>query len=236
MPEREDQRTRDDDLDDIGGLDGGLGDDIDGLDDVGGSGDLEGDVGLDRDPSEQYGDLVDDGDDGGGLLGGIGSDSDTPSAGESGAEAEDEGFLSGFFGSDDLDSSEADDGDSRLGGFFSGRAFLAILVGCTVLAGLGATLVPFVGPLVGAPAGLFVGTFLAGLIGSKRRYLEAGLTGSALGLAVVVGDALPRIVTDNASPTVAIATMIGLGLAVAVLGLYFGRDLRAGVTADVGEE
>lgn len=226
MPEREDQKTREDDPD-LDGLDDmGLDDQVGSLDDDLGAGGMD-DVGLDQDPSEQYGDLVDGSGDG--LAG---SDAEEATATEA-RQSDDGGFLSGLFGGDESAVEETDEG-GRLDGFFSGRAFLAMLVGATALAGVGNLFVPFVGGLVGAPAGLFLGTFLAGLIGDERRYVEAGVVGLVLGVLAAVGDVIPTSILVGAGLGVAVATGAAVGLVVAVLGLYFGRDLRAGLSKDIG--
>ncbi|WP_435099940.1 hypothetical protein [Halarchaeum sp. P4] len=122
----------------------------------------------------------------------------------------------------------------RLGRLFSPRHFLLLLA--VALAGL------FVGgfvPLVGAITrflGLFVATFLVGVLGGRRVYAEVA---SASALATVAA-LLVGLLSSGLFPVAAdflarhgVAFALGaaaLGLVVGTVGYYFGRDLRAGVT------
>jgi len=98
-------------------------------------------------------------------------------------------------------------------------------------------------PVVGAVArygGLLAAGFALGLISGPRRYVEAGAAG---GLAAGAGfllsalSSLPWLAAVSAEVGVAVA---GVGVSVGALctlaGHYFGRDLRAGLTREVGGE
>lgn len=118
----------------------------------------------------------------------------------------------------------------RMDGVFSLKAFVVALVLTAVGSGLGGFI-----PLIGGPLaflGLFLATFVLGAIGSRRYYAEAGL---AAGL-VAGGSALQNHIylafVDGSGP-VFIAGFAVIGLVCGVLGHYFGRDLRDGLTRDL---
>ncbi|EMA38806.1 hypothetical protein [Halococcus hamelinensis] len=118
----------------------------------------------------------------------------------------------------------------RMGGVFSLKAFVVALVLTAVGSGLGGFI-----PLIGGPLaflGLFLATFVLGAIGSRQYYVEAGL---AAGL-VAGGSALQNHIylafVDGSGP-VFIAGFAVIGLVCGVLGHYFGRDLRDGLTRDL---
>ncbi|ELZ35548.1 hypothetical protein [Halorubrum tebenquichense] len=124
------------------------------------------------------------------------------------------------------------------GRWFSGKAFalalLAVAVG--VFAG---SLIPLIGGTIGTAGGVFVAAFLFGLVASARRYAETGVAGAAAGavsaVTSVLGVGFLPIGIDYLSqwglPLVAVGG--GVGLLLALLGHYFGRDLRAGLSQDV---
>jgi len=124
------------------------------------------------------------------------------------------------------------------GRWFSGKAFaLALLtVGVGVFAG---SLIPVIGGTVGTAGGVFVAAFLFGLVVSTRRYAETGVAGAAAGavsaVTSVLGVGFLPIGIDYLSqwglPLVAVGG--GVGLLLALLGHYFGRDLRAGLSQDI---
>ncbi|MCO8267303.1 hypothetical protein NKF06_12075 [Haloferax sp. AB510] len=131
----------------------------------------------------------------------------------------------------------ASSGGGRLSGLFSPRVFLAAL-----LLSIGGLLVGGAIPIVGF-IGRFVGIaaagFVLGLVGSKRRYTEVVLAGAiAAGLAFVLSTLFavfaPFAVQLLADYGVAIA---GVGAAsgglAGLVGHYFGRDLRAGLTEEL---
>ena len=128
-------------------------------------------------------------------------------------------------------SASASSGGGRLGGLFSPRAFLAALL--LSVGGL-----PIVG-FIGRFAGIAAAGFLLGLVGSKRRYTEVVLAGAiAAGLAFVLSTLFavfaPFAVQLLADYGVAIA---GVGAAsgglAGLVGHYFGRDLRTGLTQEL---
>lgn len=86
---------------------------------------------------------------------------------------------------------------------------------------------------LGQLLGLFVGGFVYGLATERRRYAELLFSGAVaggtwafvgkIGLAIVAG--------MNILPLVLVGLVAGGGLA--LLGHYFGRDLRDGLTRDI---
>ena len=90
-----------------------------------------------------------------------------------------------------------------------------------------------------AGGGVFFAAFVIGLALSARRYVETGVAGAAAGATVAVANVLGvgflpigiDYLQQWGLPLLAVGG--GIGLVVALLGHYFGRDLRAGLTADV---
>lgn len=123
----------------------------------------------------------------------------------------------------------------RLGGVFSPRGFLlafaltlgGFLVGSAVpLAGS----IPILGGLLGL-AGIFAAGFLLGTLG-RRGYPELLVAGAATAGAGLLLDQLAiSVLADLALPIAAVGGTAG-ALA-AVLGHYFGRDLREGLTRSI---
>jgi hypothetical protein len=132
---------------------------------------------------------------------------------------------------------------SRIG--IDGRWLSLKLLGVTIVAvGVGVVaggLVPLVGGTLGAAAGILLGTFLVGLATGGRRYVETGLTGALAGAGTAVSNVLGigflPIGLDYLSQWGLPLLVVGgaLGLALGLLGHYFGNDLRAGVTGDFSE-
>ena len=130
---------------------------------------------------------------------------------------------------------------SRIG--IDGRWLSLKLLGVTIVAvGVGVVaggLVPLVGGTLGAAAGILLGTFLVGLATGGRRYVETGLTGALAGAGTAVSNVLGigflPIGLDYLSQWGLPLLVVGgtLGLALGLLGHYFGNDLRAGVTGDL---
>ncbi|MFB6084765.1 MAG: hypothetical protein ABEJ94_11040 [Halorientalis sp.] len=114
-------------------------------------------------------------------------------------------------------------------GLFSPRAFLLLLVGSVA----GMLLAGAVLPLgsVGGLLGIAAVAFGAGLASERRRYVEAAAGGAlASGVSWLLGD----LVLTAAGPGVPlVAAGVGSGALAALLGHYFGRDLRAGLTRDL---
>jgi len=138
--------------------------------------------------------------------------------------------------------SEAGSGDAgRIGAsgrWFSAKAFGLALVTVAVGVFVG-SLIPLIGGTVGTAGGVFLAAFLLGIVLSTRRYAETGVAGAAAGatsaVTSVLGVGFLPIGIDYLSqwglPLVAVGG--GVGLALALLGHYFGRDLRAGLSRDV---
>ena len=124
------------------------------------------------------------------------------------------------------------------GQWFSAKAFVLALVTIGVGVFVGG-LIPLIGGTVGTVAGVFLAAFLLGLVLSARRYVETGVAGAAAGatsaVTSVLGVGFLPIGIDYLSqwglPLVAVGG--GVGLVLALLGHYFGRDLRAGLTGDI---
>ncbi|WP_434521945.1 hypothetical protein [Halorubrum sp. AS12] len=124
------------------------------------------------------------------------------------------------------------------GRWFSAKAFALALV--TVAVGVFAvSLIPLIGGMVGTAGGVFLAAFLLGLVLSTRRYAETGIAGAAAGavstVTSVLGVGFLPIGIDYLSqwglPLVAVGG--GVGLVLALLGHYFGRDLRTGLSQDI---
>ncbi|RLM76040.1 hypothetical protein [Halorubrum sp. Atlit-26R] len=178
----------------------------------------------DDDPMDDLDDLLDDD-----LAGGDGA-SDADSGGAAAAEPS-------------AGSAESAGGSGRIGvsgRWFSGKAFALALVTVAVGVFVGG-LIPIIGGTIGTAGGVFLAAFLLGLVLSTRRYVETGIAGGAAGAASavtsVLGVGFLPIGIDYLSqwglPLVAVGG--GVGLVLALLGHYFGRDLRAGLSQDIGE-
>lgn len=117
----------------------------------------------------------------------------------------------------------------RAGGLFSPRAFLAVL-GATFVGLVAGTAVV---PLPGAGLlGVFVATFLVGLVGDRRRYVTSTVAGAVtFGAAALFEYAVIAALGGLGAPLAAVAAV--LGGAVGAVGHYFGRDLRDGLTREL---
>ena len=125
-------------------------------------------------------------------------------------------------------AADAEDGGTDI---FSLRALIAafLAVGAGMVAGGLVPLVPFTGVL-----GIALGAFAYGLVASQRRYLEVAAAGGLVSGTALTLSFLPRAVFFegfNGPRLFAIAAAIGLVLA--VVGHYFGRDLRDGLTREL---
>ena len=124
------------------------------------------------------------------------------------------------------------------GRWVSAKAFGLALVTVAVGVFVGG-LIPLIGGTIGTAGGVFLAAFLLGLVLSTRRYVETGIAGGAAGAASavtsVLGVGFLPIGIDYLSqwglPLVAVGG--GVGLVLALLGHYFGRDLRAGLSQDI---
>ncbi|MDB2283074.1 hypothetical protein PM030_14460 [Halorubrum ezzemoulense] len=161
-----------------------------------------------------------------------------------GGEGESEADAGGAASAEPTAGSEAGSGDAGRvgvsGRWFSAKAFGLALVAVAVGVFVGG-LIPLIGGTIGTAGGVFVAAFLLGLVLSARRYVETGTAGAAAGAASavtsVLGVGFLPIGIDYLSqwglPLVAVGG--GVGLVLALLGHYFGRDLRAGLSRDVEE-
>ena len=114
----------------------------------------------------------------------------------------------------------------------SGRSVL-LTFGVVILSVLLASSVPLLG-IVGAPLGVFAGAFALGLASGTRRYLEFALAGALVsGLGAFQGSLFRVAVLSDAGFAPVFAIAGGIGLVIALLGHYFGRDLRNGLTASI---
>lgn len=124
-----------------------------------------------------------------------------------------------------------------VGTLFAPKRFLIALV--LSVAGLvvgGA--IPFVG-VVTQYLGLFAATFVYGLAAKSRAYTETATAGSvAAAVALLLGTLTTGGFVIGADllgrygvPITGVG--VGVGLLVSLLGHYFGRDLRAGLTRDI---
>jgi hypothetical protein len=184
----------------------------------------------DDDPMDDLDDLLDD--DLAGGEGSSGADSGDAAAAGTGTEsARSAGNTDG----------SGDSGRIGVSGrWFSAKAFGLALVTVAVGVFVGG-LIPIIGGTVGTAGGVFLAAFLLGLVLSTRRYVETGIAGGAAGAASavtsVLGVGFLPIGIDYLSqwglPLVAVGG--GVGLVLALLGHYFGQDLRAGLSQDIGE-
>ncbi len=124
------------------------------------------------------------------------------------------------------------------GRWFSLTSFVVTLLVLGTGVFLGGML-PLVGGTIGHAVGVFLGAFLLGLVFSTGRYVETGIGGAGIGatsaLLNVLGIGFLPIGLQYVQEwgLALLAVGGGIGLAVALLGHYFGRDLRDGLTSDV---
>ncbi len=126
------------------------------------------------------------------------------------------------------------------GRWFSLKSLAIALVAVGIGVFVGGS-IPLIGGTIGSVGGVLLGAFLVGLAFSSRSYAETGVAGTAAGamtaVTSVLGVGFLPIGLDYLSewglPLLAVGG--GVGLLVALVGHYFGRDLRAGLTNDVPE-
>ncbi|SDX81536.1 hypothetical protein [Halopenitus persicus] len=125
------------------------------------------------------------------------------------------------------------------GRLFAVRAFAVAAVALGVGGFLGG-LVPIVGGTLGRAVGVAGAAFLLGALLADRRYVETALAGIVVGaatslLGLLTVGFLPVGVRFLGEYGVGVAGFGALlGLVLAVVGYYFGRDLRDGLTREVG--
>ena len=143
------------------------------------------------------------------------------------------------FTSDETNADADDAGGGRFGlghrfrRLFSPRTFLLALVLSVVGLVVGGA-VPVVGYL-GRFLGIALAAFALAFLVSGRRYVETGLAGAlAAGLGFVLGtlnSVLFPVVADYGLQIAGVGTTAGL--LAALVGHYFGRDLKAGLTKEL---
>ena len=119
---------------------------------------------------------------------------------------------------------------SRLGRLFSPRGFLlraGVLVAGIVVTGF----VPLLPALLATFLGILIGGFAIGLFEGEGSYLETGTAGLLVGGAAALLNNLTLTIVGVGTPLV-VTGAVG-GLVGAIVGLYFGRDLKAGLTAEL---
>jgi len=142
-------------------------------------------------------------------------------------------------GDETVESTDSDGGRIGMSGrWFSAKSFAVVAAAVAVAVFLGGS-IPLIGGTVGSAGGVFVAAFLVGLVFSGRKYVETGIAGAAAGAGTavlnVLGIGFLPIGLDYLQqwgPSL-FALGGGLGLAVALLGHYFGRDLRSGLSQSV---
>ncbi|MEF8813540.1 MAG: hypothetical protein V5A55_06945 [Halovenus sp.] len=90
--------------------------------------------------------------------------------------------------------------------------------------------VPLLGT-VGELLGILVAGFIYGLVGEARRYLELAVAGALVGGGFAVLGNLTAVLLTVGVPLVVLGA-VG-GAVAGVVGHYFGRDLRDGLTRDL---
>lgn len=161
----------------------------------------------------------------------LGSDADAGTADDVGVDVE------GLTGEPDAGGSGSrfslglrDRIGNPLAGAFSLRSFGVTLALTTGLMLAFSFFVPFI-PMSGI-AGIFLAALGLGLLSGRRRYLELAVSGAgAAALATVFNYLVISLVTGNGSTLAMFGA--GAGAVAALLGHYFGRDLRDGLTRDV---
>ncbi|MFC6716365.1 DUF456 domain-containing protein [Natrialbaceae archaeon GCM10025810] len=126
-----------------------------------------------------------------------------------------------------LSSRSRSRGGRSLQSFFSPKAFFTlILVFAAALFAGGMAI-----PVAGSSIGLFAAAFVLGLVTSKRRYLEVTAAGTAVGAVAAVLNHVVITVAGSGSAVVAVGA--SLGLVACLVGYYFGRDLKTGLSKDL---
>lgn len=118
---------------------------------------------------------------------------------------------------------------SRAKSLFSPRLFLAALLLSAVGVFATGTFLPIPGSGL---LGVFLATFLFGLVVSESRYAEATVAGGVVAAGSFFLDfAVVAFLGGFGLPLAALGGL--LGAAIGAVGNYFGRDLRHGLTRDI---
>jgi len=151
----------------------------------------------------------------------------TGSSDEAVDESLDDAFDGGGLRSGSSAGAEREREDTGLERWFDPGTFLVSAVLLAVgLVGGGATV-----PFLGRALGVFAVAFAVGLASSERRYAEVGLASVAVGGGASLFRNALLTLAGVGVPLIAISAAVG-GVA-GVLGVYFGRDLRDGLTRDL---
>ena len=89
-------------------------------------------------------------------------------------------------------------------------------------------------PLAGALLGMFVTAFAVGLLSSSRRYAEVTAAGASVGAVMAAFNYAVALIAGFGGRLVVAG--VASGLVVCLLGYYFGRDLRDGLTRSTESE
>lgn len=128
-------------------------------------------------------------------------------------------------------SSEAGWLRSKAGSIMSGQGVVIALV-LSIFGAAAFSIVPFL-DLIPKLLGIAVGTFLYGALSSENRYVESLVAGAIAGGGAVLWSHLLFSILSVSTLVLGIGIVGGaLGGA---LGHYFGRDLRDGLTRDIGD-
>lgn len=119
---------------------------------------------------------------------------------------------------------------SRLGRLFSPRSFL-LRAGALVAGIVAAGFVPLLPALLATLLGILIAGFAIGLFEGEGSYIETGTAGLLVGGAAALLNNLTLTIVGVGVPLVATGA-VG-GLVGALVGLYFGRDLKAGLTKEL---
>lgn len=162
-------------------------------------------------------------------------------ADDEGSAVADESVRTGDATTDPATGSADGDGGriGTSGRWFSAKAFLLALATVGVGVFVGGS-IPLIGGIIGSAAGVFLAAFLVGSVLSSRKYVETGIAGTVAGAGAAVTSVLGigflpvgiDYLQEWGLPLLAVGG--GVGLVLALLGHYFGRDLRAGLTEDIG--
>jgi len=120
---------------------------------------------------------------------------------------------------------------SLLDKVFSPKQYLGravVLAALSVAAGL----VPFVNGVIATSLGVLVGAFLLGLVSGQRRFTETALAGATAGVVLIFVSNVGLVVVSGDATRIA-AVGGGIGAILSLIGVYFGRDLRKGLTRDL---